>query len=94
MRGPAPATFPQRNSPRAPLKRKLDTNAQASIPASEPKRFQRSSSYISIPSSSDEDEAPKAKSSTRAKAKSSPQQPRANKNTMANFLAMGKQKPA
>ncbi|KAF5682426.1 atp-dependent dna helicase pif1 [Fusarium denticulatum] len=94
MRGPAPSTFPQRDSPRAPLKRKLDTNAQAPISASEPKRFQRSSSYISIPSSSDEDDAPKAKSSSRAKVKSSPQQPWSNKNTMVNFLAMGKQKPA
>ncbi|KAG5759416.1 hypothetical protein H9Q72_012464 [Fusarium xylarioides] len=93
MRGPAPSAFLQRDSPRAPLKRKLDTNAQAPIPASEPKRLRRSSSFISIPSSSDEDEAPKPKSSSRGKAKSSPQQPRPNKNTMANFLAMGKQKP-
>ncbi|KAF5573263.1 atp-dependent dna helicase pif1 [Fusarium pseudoanthophilum] len=94
MRGPAPSTFPQRDSPRAPLKRKRDTNAQAPISTSRPKRVQRSSSYITIPSSSDEDEAPKAKSSSRAKAKSSPQQPRSNQNTMANFLAMGKLKPA
>ncbi|KAG4293208.1 hypothetical protein FPRO06_12696 [Fusarium proliferatum] len=94
MRGPAPRTFPQRDTTRAPLKRTLDTNAQAPISASEPKRLQRSSSFISIPSSSDEDEAPKAKSSSRAKAKSSPQQPKSNKNTMANFLAMGKQKPS
>ncbi|KAF5582231.1 5'-3' DNA helicase [Fusarium pseudocircinatum] len=68
MRGPAPSTFPQRDSRRAPLERKRDTNAQAPISSSEPKRFQRSSSYISIPSSSDEDGAPKAKSSSRAKA--------------------------
>ncbi|RKL34131.1 hypothetical protein BFJ72_g9618 [Fusarium proliferatum] len=94
MRGPAPRTFPQRDTTRAPLKRKLDTNAQAPTSASEPKRLQRSSSFISIPSSSDEDEAPKAKSPSRAKAKSSPQQTRSNKNTMANFLAMGKQKPS
>ncbi|KAG4261662.1 ATP-dependent DNA helicase PIF1 [Fusarium proliferatum] len=94
MRGPAPRTFPQRDTTRAPLKRKLDTNAQAPISASEPKRLQRSSSFISIPSSSDEDEAPKSKSSSRAEAKSPPQQPRSNKNTMANFLAMGKQKPS
>ncbi|KAF5559359.1 atp-dependent dna helicase pif1 [Fusarium napiforme] len=59
MRGPAPSAFPQKDSPRAPLKRKLDTNAQAPITTSKPKRVQRSSSYISI-SSSDEDEAPKA----------------------------------
>ncbi|KAF5602712.1 atp-dependent dna helicase pif1 [Fusarium subglutinans] len=80
--------------PGAPLKRKRDANAQAPTSANEPKRFQRSSSYISIHSSSDEDEAPKANSSSRANAKSSPQQPRSNKNTMANFLAMGKQKPS
>ncbi|KAF4503591.1 atp-dependent dna helicase pif1 [Fusarium agapanthi] len=93
MRGPAPSTFSQRDTPRAPLKRKLDTNAQAPTSANEPKRFQRSSSLISIHSSSDDDEAPNANSSSRANAKSSPQQPRSNKNTMANFLAMGKQKP-
>ncbi|KAF5714659.1 5'-3' DNA helicase [Fusarium globosum] len=68
MRGPAPRTFPQRDTTRAPLKRKLDTNAQAPISASEPKRLQRSSSFISIPSSSDEDEAPKAKSHGKAEA--------------------------
>ncbi|KAF5981301.1 hypothetical protein FBULB1_4867 [Fusarium bulbicola] len=94
MRGPKPNTFPQRDTPRAPLKRKRDANAQAPTSVSEPKRLQRSSSFISIHSSSDEDEAPKANSSSRANAKSSPQQPRSNKNTMANFLAMGKQKPS
>ncbi|KAF4430472.1 short chain dehydrogenase family [Fusarium acutatum] len=40
------------------------------------------------------DEAPKANSSSRANAKSLPQQPRVNNNTMAKFLAMRKQKPS
>ncbi|KAF5986177.1 atp-dependent dna helicase pif1 [Fusarium coicis] len=68
MRGSAPSALPQRDSPGAPLKRKRDTNVQAPISASETKRLQQSSSYISIPSSSDEDEAPKAKSHGKAEA--------------------------
>ncbi|KAG7405583.1 ATP-dependent DNA helicase PIF1 [Fusarium oxysporum f. sp. rapae] len=68
MRGAAPEIFPPRD-PSPPFKRKRYTNTQAAVSTNTPKRFRRSPSIISIPSS-DENEDPKVPSSSQSQQQS------------------------